>query len=87
MKCASDQLAGKSLLREHQFESHTSAVGPIGAHLRSGWYNMAARGGDQSVINQQAAYNQAAAQLIAAQDQQVAELDQRLILADRDLTA
>ena len=52
MTRAGDQLTGKSVLREHQFEAHTSAVGPIVAHLRSGWYNMAARWGDQSVINQ-----------------------------------
>ena len=85
-----DQLTANSVLREHRFASATPIIGPLIARLRWAWYNVAARWGDQSIINQQAAYNQAVALHLAEEDQYVAELvaelDQRLILADRDLT-
>ncbi len=85
-----DSLATKALLREYRFASQVSVIGPFIARLRSMWYNVAARWGDQSLINQQTAYNQAVAQQIAELGQhiaeQTAEIDQRLILADRDFT-
>jgi|GEM_PF-2513270 hypothetical protein len=81
-----DQLTVKGVLREHRFESHTPVLGPIIVRLRVAWYNVAARWGDQAIISQQMAYNQAVAQHSAELDRQVAEHDQRLILADRDLT-
>ena len=67
-----DQVPANGTLREYRFASHTPVLGPFIARFRSAWYNVAARWGDQSIISQQAAYN--------------AELDQRLILADHDLT-
>ena len=81
-----DQLIAHSVLHEHRFESHAPLFGSLIARLRSAWYNVAARWGDQSLINQQAAYNQAVAQQIAELAQQIAEYDQRLILTDHDLT-
>jgi hypothetical protein len=74
-----EELAAQSILREHRFESHTPALGSVIARLRSAFYNIAARWGDQTIISQQTAYNQSATQ-------QIAELNQRLILADHDLT-
>ena len=67
-----DHLSAAGALREYRFASHTPAIGPLIARLRSAWYNVAARWGDRSIIDQQSAYN--------------AEFDQRLILADHDLT-
>ena len=81
-----DQLTARSVLREHRFESGVPVFGSFIARLRSTWYNLAARWGDQSIISQQTAYNQAAAQRIVELTQCIAELDQRLILADHDLT-
>jgi hypothetical protein len=83
---ASDQLTVSGVLREHRFESHTPVLGSFIVRLRAAWYNVAARWGDQAIINQQVAYNQAVAQRITELDQHIAEHDQRLILADRDLT-
>lgn len=83
---ASDQLTVSGVLREHRFESHTPVLGSFIVRLRAAWYNVAARWGDQAIINQQMAYNQAVAQRIAELDQYIAENDQRLIFADRDLT-
>ena len=85
-----EQLAAQSVLREHRFESRTPLLGGVVVRLRTLWYNIAARWGDQTIINQQVAYNQIVAQHMAAQEQRftelVAEQDQRLILSDRDLT-
>jgi hypothetical protein len=74
-----NQPSVRGVLREYRFKSQSPVVGPLIARLRAAWYNMAARWGDEAIINQQTAYNQAVAQ-------QLAELDQRLILADHDLT-
>jgi uncharacterized protein YceH (UPF0502 family) len=81
-----DQLTANSVVRDYRFASHAPVIGPLIARLLSAWYNVAARWGDQSLINQQAAYNQAVAQRIAELAQQIAEYDQRLILTDHDLT-
>jgi hypothetical protein len=90
MRRASDQLAAIGVIHEHRFESHTPGLGIFIVRLRAAWYDVAARWGDQAIINQQVAYNQAVAQYLATQEQRVAELvaehDQRLIFADRDLT-
>ena len=90
MTNALEQLAAQSVLREHRFESRSAVAGAIIVRLRSVWYNMAARWGDEAIINQQVAFNQAVTQYIAAEEQRIAALvaehDQRLILADRDLT-
>ena len=80
-----NQLIVRSVLREHRFESHVPVIGPFIEHLRSICYNIAARWGDQSIISQQTAYNQAAVQCIAELSQRIAELDQRIVLADHDL--
>jgi hypothetical protein len=74
-----DPLTIKGVLREHRFESRTPVLGPLIVRLRTAWYNVAARWGDQSIISQQVTCNQTVAQ-------QIAEHDQRLIVADRDLT-
>ena len=66
-------------LREYRFVSYAPVFGPLIVRLRSAWYNMAARWGDQSIISQQTSYNQAVTQRLA-------ELDERVIQADRDLT-
>jgi hypothetical protein len=81
----SDQLLAQGILHRHYFESHAAVFGPLIARLRSAWYSVAARWGDQSIINQQTAYNQAVIQRIAELTQRIAELDQRIILADHDL--
>ncbi len=81
-----DQLTARGVLREYRFESSMPVLGWFIARLRSTWYNAAARWGDQSIISQQMAYNQAAAQRIVDLTRCIAELDQRLILADHDLT-
>ena len=75
----SDQFITAGVLREHRFASHTPVLGRLIARLRSAWYNVAARWGDQSIIDQQTAFNRMAAQ-------QINVFDQRLILTDRDLT-
>ncbi len=75
----SDQFITADVLREYHFASHTPVLGPLIARLRSAWYNVAARWGDQSIINQQTAFNRIATQRIDV-------FDQRLILTDRDLT-
>jgi hypothetical protein len=81
-----DQLAINSVLREHRFESHAPVFGPVITRLRSAWYGVAARWGDQAIISQQMAYNQAATQRMAGLNQRLTELDQRVIQADHDLT-
>lgn len=90
MTNASRQLPARGVLREHRFESHTPVVGALIVRLRAAWYNVAARWGDQAIINQQAAYNQIIALHLMEQEQHIAEViaeqDQRLILSDRDLT-
>ena len=74
-----DQLIANGALHEYRFTSHTPVFGPLLARLRSAWYSVAARWGDESIINQQTAINRIAAQ-------QISMFDQRLILTDRDLT-
>jgi hypothetical protein len=54
-----DQLSTKSVLHDYRFAAHTPVIGRLVARLRSIWYNVAARWGDQSIIDQQSAYNQA----------------------------
>jgi hypothetical protein len=74
-----DLSIAQGTLREYRFASYTPVFGPLIVRLRSAWYNMAARWGDQSIIRQQTSYNQAVTQRLAA-------LDERAIQADRDLT-
>jgi len=81
-----DRLSASSVLQEYHFVSQTPVLGALIARLRSAWYNVAARWADESIVNQQMAYNQAATQRIAELTQCITELDQRLILADHDLT-
>jgi uncharacterized coiled-coil protein SlyX len=81
-----DQLSATGALREYRFASHTPLLGPLITRLRSVWYNVAARWGDQSIINQQTAFNRIAVQQSTEFDQRLIEFDQRLILTDRDLT-
>ena len=59
-----DQLTPHSILREYRFESGVPVLGPFITRLRSTWYNVAARWADQSIISQQTAYNQVAAQQV-----------------------
>src|SRR3974377_2062946 len=80
-----DQLSATGALREYRFTSHAPLIGPFITRLRSVWYNVAARWGDQSIINQQTAFNRIAAQQFTEFDQRLTEFDQRLILTDRDL--
>jgi hypothetical protein len=95
-----DQLMATGVLRAYRFESHAPVAGKLAARLRAVWYNAAARWGDESIIAQQTACNQMLMQHIAVLEQQLArheqrlaqqaqhisEQDERLILADRDLT-
>jgi hypothetical protein len=81
-----DQLTINSVLREYRFASSTPVIGPLIARLRLAWYNVAAHWGDQFIIAQQTAYNQAATQRIIELEQRISELDQCLILADHDLS-
>ena len=74
-----DQLMANSVLREWHFASHAPVFGPLIARLCLAWYSVAARWGDQSISSQQTSHNQAV-------PQRLAELDERVIQADRDLT-
>jgi septal ring factor EnvC (AmiA/AmiB activator) len=81
----SDQLIAYGVLHEHRFVSNAPVLGLVIARLRSAWYSVAARWGDQAIITQQTVYNQAATQRLAELNRRIVELDQRIILADHDL--
>lgn len=93
MTCDLDQLFAKSVLSDYRFVSQTPVIGGLFSRLRSVWYNVAARWGDQSIIDQQTAHNQAVAQYVGALEQrngeleqQINELSQQLILVDHDVS-
>jgi hypothetical protein len=87
-----EQLAARSVLREHRFASQARVSGSFTARLRGAWYNVAARWGDQALIDQQTAYNQAAVLCLRQLEERLAdleerhiELERRHVLADQDV--
>lgn len=86
-----DQLKARSVLHEHQFISRARTIGSCIARLRRAWYNVAARWGDQALIDQQTAYNQTVVACLLRVEERLSQLEahltdleERQALADRE---